>query len=202
MSNSAFYRGLELAQTAARGAAADPATRAASVQAAVDRELAASPSAAVRACQAGCSFCCRHPVGVTLPEAIHLRAAIDRLPPQQRQERIAAVTAAATCTAAMPWGALAALACPLLIDGRCSVYAARPLPCRSWASFDATACERHSRGAGDIPCDTDAFALGLGASAGLGPDGQAELRSALAAMLHAEPDDVERAFAAARRAGT
>ena len=201
MSNSAFYRGLELAQVAGRGAAADPADRAAAVQVAIDRELAASPSAATRACRAGCSFCCRHPVGVTLPEAIRLRQALDQLPPPQRTERVAAITAVAMSTATLPWPALASFDCPLLIDGRCSVYDARPLPCRSWASFDAEACERHSRGVGDIPCDTDAFALGLGASAGLGPGGQAELRSALAAMLHADPVDAERAFASARRAG-
>lgn len=201
MSNAAFYRGLELAQTTARLAGPGAAERAAAVQSRLDDALAVTPEAAARACRAGCAFCCHHPVGITWPEALRLRQAIDALDPHARAERCRAVTAAAAATATLPWEALALHPCPLLQDGRCSVYAARPLPCRAWASFDADACARHSRGVGDIPCDTEAFALGLGASAGLGPDGQAELRSALAALLTAPTPDAARAFAAARRAG-
>ena len=36
---------------------------------------------------------------------------------------------------------LARAACPLLVDGRCSVYPIRPMSCRGWNSLDVQACE-------------------------------------------------------------
>lgn len=40
---------------------------------------------------------------------------------------------------------LAQVACPLLVNGLCSVYTARPATCRAYHSFDVSACERDSR---------------------------------------------------------
>lgn len=34
------------------------------------------------------------------------------------------------------------IACPVLVEGRCSAYAARPFNCRSYHSLDRSACER------------------------------------------------------------
>src|SRR5690242_19292114 len=33
------------------------------------------------------------------------------------------------------------LPCPLLVEGRCSVYAVRPLSCRGWNSLDRGLCD-------------------------------------------------------------
>lgn len=71
-------------------------------------------------CHAGCSDCCLGGLSVTLTEAEAIEALLSTLPPEAR-ERIAARADAATderCAA-------------LEDDGRCGIYAARPLVCRS-----------------------------------------------------------------------
>lgn len=212
-SQSHFYRALERAQRHlaaapdAGPAGADPLARARRLHALMDRiaEEGAEESAAGRAaaggfaCRAGCSHCCRHPVGVTFGEALALREALAALPRAGREALSEHVSAAAAATAAVPWADLAGLACPLLQDGRCSLYAARPLPCRALLSADAEACaapERH----GGVPFDRPAFLSGLALGQVLaGTGGHRELRSALAAVLAAA--DPAPAFAAARPAG-
>jgi Fe-S-cluster containining protein len=97
------------------------------------------------ACRAGCSWCCTFPVDVTVPEALvlarHIRltwteAAIESLRARltARREETRGETKAARPGRRLP--------CTLLGEGgKCSVYAARPLACRAWTSFDAQACE-------------------------------------------------------------
>jgi hypothetical protein len=188
-----YYRGVE---TAARALAAHPpgAAAAAAVHAAVD-VMTAATRAAPRACAAGCAHCCHFPVGITLAEAHRLATAL-----AGNAAAIARVVAAAHDTAAMPWSALVGRPCPLLVAGVCVAYAARPVPCRSLASADATACAAALADAtAAVPRDEVAYWRGLGAAATLaaaGP-GSRELRSALAAVL-THPDDATAAFAAAR----
>lgn len=91
------------------------------------------------ACRAGCNACCHIPLAVTALEAFavakatrddralvaHVRLAgpaVDAAGPAQRWQR--------------------RLPCALLRDGRCQVYAARPLPCRAYGSFDAGRCNQ------------------------------------------------------------
>jgi len=206
MSNTAFYRALE--QATQRIAAGPIDGAAARVQHGLDADLAGMAAAPHRACRAGCAFCCHHPVGITWLEAERLCDALDQLP-QDQQDRIAdRLAGSARGTADLTWANLARQPCPLLEDDRCSVYDARPVPCRSFASFDRDACERNHRGAGDIPMDSEALAAGLGASAALAqatPNGDArELRAAMAAVLAVPPHDAaakHAAFLAARRAG-
>lgn len=191
-----FYRGVEAAGRAlARCTDADDA--AAAVHAAI-AGLAAAPNDAVAACAAGCAHCCHFPVGITWPEGRALVQALRHDPVRQQ-----AVLAAADATAAASWQQLVGVPCPLLVDGRCAVYTARPLPCRSLISADATACRLSLAGEPvSVPRDEAAFWRGLGAShalaeaSGIPPR---ELRSALAALLRA-PDD-RSTFAAARPAG-
>src|SRR5262245_48106463 len=85
MTQTAFYRGLEAAQQALAGqslslAPPDRVARAAAVARKLDALAAATPDAGRATCRPGCAHCCRHPVGVTLAEALALRAAIDQLP--------------------------------------------------------------------------------------------------------------------------
>ncbi len=72
------------------------------------------------ACRPGCDGCCRVHLTITAVEAARLRAHLARLPFAQRQilRRRAAAPAAERCSA-------------LDQQGRCAVYAARPLVCRS-----------------------------------------------------------------------
>ena len=183
-----YYRGLEAAATALGGVpqathAAAPAAAAAAVHAASSVWLAASPERP-RDCGSGCAHCCHFPVGVTFGEALLLHEALVQRGADQHQRVLAAARALGE---ALPWAALVGHACPLLELGRCSVYQARPLPCRALASRAAAACAAALHGTGSVPRDEVAFWRGVGAVAALHrdePSGSRELRSALLA-LHA-----------------
>ena len=200
VSQSDYYRGVEVAQTALRAAAqAGPAERAAAVHDAMTPWFEATDLAALRACRRGCSHCCRLPVGITFGETLRLAAAVRAVPGLvEHIEREAAATALHT------WPQLAGRPCPLLAEDACVIHPSRPLPCRALASSDAAACERGLHGRGDVPVDEAAFWRGLGAASALAaaaPLGSRELRNALAAVLAASPAAAAAAFLAARPAG-
>jgi len=201
VSQSDYYRGLEIAERALRASLTSPAAeQAREVHEAITPWLDNTLLAASRACRRGCSHCCHLPVGVTFGEAMRLLEALQLRPNLQ-----ARVLADADTTAPMAWPQLALRPCPLLHDAACEVHPHRPLPCRALASTDAEACERGARGAGNVPVDDESFWRGIGAAAALAkaaePFGTRELRSALAAMLRAAPGAAAAAFAAARQAG-
>jgi len=80
-------------------------------------------------CRRGCAFCCYVDVVVTPLEAIRLaRGGPPRAPAVVSRPRSP---------------------CPLLADGVCSVYAARPLACRAIFSTDVGQCEAGYLGAAD-----------------------------------------------------
>jgi hypothetical protein len=213
-----FYRGAEAASRAVATTEpkASPAARAALVHVALAPLLAAGErpephdaagpgcegAAASRACTAGCDACCHFPVGVTFGEALLLAAAV-----RVDRELAARVATAAGATHERPWSELVGLPCPLLTNGECAVYAARPLPCRALASSDAGACRAALASPTVVPCDEAALFRGLGATNVLAaehPAGLRELRSAVAALLgQRDPragGDAFAAFAAARAA--
>jgi Fe-S-cluster containining protein len=97
---------------------------------------------------------------------------------------------------------LSRVACPLLVDGACSVHPVRPLICRSFNSYDVEACVRHLAPGGssaDIPSWTVPWLVGLALDAGLKDalvessytDGDLELGLALKAALD-RPNTAER----------
>jgi Fe-S-cluster containining protein len=71
------------------------------------------------ACHAGCDGCCRH-ISLFPVEAAALAAALDDLHREQ-----------AEFIRARARGASSAAPCPLLENGRCLLYAARPIICRT-----------------------------------------------------------------------
>ena len=77
-------------------------------------------------CGAGCSGCCHHHLSVFAVEAAVLTEAIQALP-EATQARIQqqAIEVQAREAKGKP------VACPLLVDNRCSVYESRPLICRT-----------------------------------------------------------------------
>lgn len=101
------------------------------------------------ACRAGCDWCCYLPVDVTVPEVLVLAAHLEQT---FSAEALAAVRArvqqAADRIAGQPDRARFGmkLACPLLVDHRCSVYAVRPAACIANNAKDASGCERVYRG--------------------------------------------------------
>lgn len=203
MSQADFYRAFTEVQRTLAPLPAEGAAVATAAHQCADAAIARSPEAGTRACASGCSFCCHFPVGVTFAEAERLLQALAGEPALQDR-----VISAAAETARLSWQQLAAamVPCPLLRDGNCAVYAARPLGCRGWNSADASACAAGT----SVPLDEPAYTAALGASAALTdwaarvhlPVAARELGSALAAML-AVPDATARraAFTGARPVG-
>lgn len=107
---------------------------------------AALGAAATRApaCKAGCSYCCHIRVVAQPHEIFHLatfmqehfapeqiRRALDQA--RDNRKRIDPLTVAEHIATNIP--------CPLLEDGRCSAYQARPAKCRSYHSLNVKVCE-------------------------------------------------------------
>ncbi len=204
---SSFYRGLEAAQQALAELRAGQEA-AVSAHACADRLAqaaihdAATDGSPVQ-CGAGCAHCCRHPVGVTEPEARRLLADLAALPPRDRLRLEGRIRAEAERTKARAWRQLQGLACPLLDDEACALYAARPLPCRGLLSRDRSACADAAAGRPAlVPFVEESYLSCLGIGQALdqatGGGGHRELRSALAALLG---DAADGAFATARPVG-
>ncbi len=114
-------------------------------------ELAAqSPEAELRQCVAGCTACCHFTVGVTAVEALRLAAAVSDHPDAANLR--ARIGKRATDDRITKHSAQDRRPCAMLqSDGRCAVYADRPLACRGWTSTDRVGCELEHRGLGGTP---------------------------------------------------
>ena len=111
------------------------------------------------ACTGGCAFCCHVHVDTTRPELVaiapHLRK---RLAPAELAVFRATLSAhVARADALSDDGRWAArIPCALLDDeGRCSVYAVRPLRCRAFHSTSREACHGAFEGTSEEPAPTN-----------------------------------------------
>jgi Fe-S-cluster containining protein len=97
-------------------------------------------------CKAGCSYCCCKPgVLVSIPELLRI---LDHLQATFDAEAVSAVREGARRYARQLAGRSfddptdESVPCPLLSDGRCSVYEVRPLTCRGYNSTSVDACRQ------------------------------------------------------------
>jgi hypothetical protein len=90
-------------------------------------------------CKRGCAFCCHAYVSARAPELLFMKRAI---PGRDREVVRAAIDAAFAVTGEMGPGARTRIfhPCPMLEDGACRAYAARPMTCRMAVSESAAAC--------------------------------------------------------------
>ena len=170
----------------------------------LDAELARVPAAdrGPVACRSGCDLCCHLRVMATPAEVFglleYLQATLDAEAFAAFQARV--VAAAARLAGVAPAQILATnLACPVLVDGRCSGYAARPFNCRAYHSLDRDACQQSFDAPADAALNHPQYAavarvhegVQAGHVAGLADAGfdhqQYELVTALAEAL-ADPD--------------
>jgi hypothetical protein len=90
------------------------------------------------ACKPGCSWCCHERVSVSAPEVFRIADALSGGPHAkavlERARRVETATADAEPGDRRP------IPCPLLEEGRCLVYAVRPLLCRAANATDVTPC--------------------------------------------------------------
>jgi uncharacterized protein len=113
----------------------------------LDLLATASPEPQPPACQAGCDCCCYNQVELTAPEALALGSFLaERLPPPTLQSLLARVEWFCGRQTGKTKVQLAArraeMPCPLLENGRCLAYEARPLMCRAMHSLNVEACRR------------------------------------------------------------
>ncbi|MDA8230396.1 MAG: YkgJ family cysteine cluster protein [Magnetospirillum sp.] len=102
--------------------------------------LSGSPASA---CAPGCGWCCHQQVGVSVPEAVAIARHVGALPRAERDALAERVGAADRRTRGLTTHgrARARIACAFLgADGRCLIYAVRPLRCRGLHSIDAGFC--------------------------------------------------------------
>jgi hypothetical protein len=116
----------------------------------LERSLAAEPETGPLACKRGCGWCCYGYVAVTAPEVFHLAAAVRRAARGDPFSALEAVSArAAPLRGLDPAARLGRkLPCPLLREGACSHYAARPLMCRKVVSRALAPCLEEFEGSG------------------------------------------------------
>lgn len=96
------------------------------------------------ACTTGCSWCCYLQVAASVPEILGLIAYLkDTLEASEFSEFEARVRDTAKTVAALTTDQHihTNIPCPVLRDGRCQAYAARPLKCRIFHSCNAGQCE-------------------------------------------------------------
>jgi len=101
------------------------------------KHIASVPTACLR----GCSHCCTLWVEASAPEVFFT---VKQMDASQRASATKAVEAACRQTAGASFEARADMLtpCPLLRENVCSVYADRPLVCRTAVSTDAEICRR------------------------------------------------------------
>lgn len=105
-----------------------------------ERSLKAFPPKLEIACTKGCAYCCHLMVAVMAPEAFRIadavrsgrRPGLDVEGVQARAKPLMGVGPEQRLGAKLP--------CPLLVDGRCGVYAERPLTCRQTTSRSVASC--------------------------------------------------------------
>ncbi len=133
--------GTDEAMTAALRAVGEDSSRALELQIARHRDGIAAFAGDLGAvqCRSGCAFCCHFNVEVTVLEALRIAAEMSA---GTVPDRGVAIAEAAPRLAGLTRDARrrTGIACPLLSEGACTVYAARPLACRSLLSLDAAAC--------------------------------------------------------------
>ncbi|MGH8663571.1 MAG: YkgJ family cysteine cluster protein [Burkholderiales bacterium] len=95
------------------------------------------------ACRRGCAWCCHGYVSASAPQ-IFAAAGEIRRDAAAFDAVCARIRATSARVRGLEWRARIALRepCPLLADGACGIYEARPLSCRGFASFSAEACKR------------------------------------------------------------
>lgn len=169
----------------------------------VQRSVAGSQPVA---CRAGCNYCCHMRVVATVPEIVvlydYVVANFTNSEIAALRQRVFALDTKTRGLSDEQWG-VGRFPCPMLVDGMCSAYTARPLDCRGYNSTSISACRAAAEDylEWDVPMDQELMAANKSAQAGLlqGLTGAGyrprlvELTAALRIVLD-DPTTIERWF--------
>lgn len=128
-------------------------------------------------CKAGCSYCCSLRVAAVPAEIFLIARHLLQLPAKAQNEIIERlkIHAEAARGVAMEEHFLP---CPMLADGRCTVYAIRPAMCRKYLSLDVEECKKPDA------CATEDREMVVKSSALIFGTGQAYSRAKLSNQNH------------------
>jgi Fe-S-cluster containining protein len=122
------------------------------------------------ACKAGCNHCCHMRVVATVPEVIGVAEFMASNFSAELFEatRRRVLDLETRGLSDEQWG-VGHYPCPLLVNGKCSVYAARPLECRGYNSTSVEACRAAARDYlhWEVPMDNSLMSAFKSAQAGL-----------------------------------
>jgi Fe-S-cluster containining protein len=128
-----------------------------------DARIAAAADVGTLACTAGCSWCCHFTVDVRAAEVFHILDVVERSFSAEQKIRIGEeIRANSRMLRDLGDEARATLnvKCPFLVEGQCSIYAARPQTCRNYHATDAAGCQRSYEEPENLDIDPD-FAPGV-----------------------------------------
>jgi Fe-S-cluster containining protein len=118
-----------------------------------DQRLADADDAHTLACKAGCSWCCHFSVDVRPVEVFNIidfmQHSFTAGEQQQLRSEIAANSQALQQLDEMQ-RMQHNIKCPFLMQGRCSIYAARPQTCRNYHATNSTGCQQSYEQPGNL----------------------------------------------------
>jgi len=108
-----------------------------------ETSLKRNPSEHKIECAKGCAYCCHVSVSALAPEVFHVANAVRAAHPNDFEATLARIRSAESATHGVSFieRARRKLPCALLENNVCTVYAARPGPCRGVTSTSVRSCE-------------------------------------------------------------
>jgi len=128
-----------------------------------DARIAAAPDIGRLACRVGCTWCCYFTVDVRAVEVFGILEFMEQsFTPEELARVYTEVRTNSRVLGKLKEGERATrnVKCPLLNDGRCTIYAVRPQSCRNYHATNVAGCQQSYQEPENLDIDPD-FAPGV-----------------------------------------
>jgi Fe-S-cluster containining protein len=128
-----------------------------------DARIAAAPDVGTLACRAGCTWCCYFTVDVRAAEVFRILDFVEQsFTPEEKARVYAEVRANSVALRKLGEDERVTrnVKCPLLNEGRCTVYETRPQSCRNYHATNVAGCRQSYEEPENLDIDPD-FAPGV-----------------------------------------
>jgi Fe-S-cluster containining protein len=128
-----------------------------------DARIAAAPDVGTLACRAGCTWCCYFTVDARAVEVFGILDFVEQSFTPEEKARVHAevrANSAALRKLGEEERVTRNIKCPLLNEGRCTVYEARPQSCRNYHATNVAGCRQSYEEPENLDIDPD-FAPGV-----------------------------------------